>query len=402
MEPDTVSTPKINRNTFKIGSGDLQQQVANNSRKITILSNVIRNSRSDIGKKITPEKNSIQETLSESNLILADIAIKLQEDFQSREQREKFLLQKSRSEKLELRRQNAEEELETQKTEKRIVKSTKKIKTPLDGLFNAIGKILLLFGGLTLIKTLINNKDNISNFFGSEQNQKRFKQVKETLDVVFDTLTKNMKSILVVGGALLGFKLVSTLASVLAIGSSFLAIMSNPVVIAGLGLLFTFFALSKIGKKVFDAKVDAAESSVEQLKEDGLDEGTARILTEKTGLKNVNGDNILEGYGFPTTTNIDGDIGGNSFNNFMFNRDINKQLINQKNNNLKKENKKNGNVTIVELPGEITDLRKQKIFETPNGINATQVAYVPSTDSYNKYLSEFPILSGFSDTIYTG
>ena len=402
MEPDTVSTPKINRNTFKIGSGDLQQQVANNSRKITILSNVIRNSRSDIGKKITPEKNSIQETLSESNLILADIAIKLQEDFQSREQREKFLLQKSRSEKLELRRQNAEEELETQKTEKRIVKSTKKIKTPLDGLFNAIGKILLLFGGLTLIKTLINNKDNISNFFGSEQNQKRFKQVKETLDVVFDTLTKNMKSILVVGGVLLGLKLVSTLASVLAIGSSFLAIMSNPVVIAGLGLLFTFFALSKIGKKVFDAKVDAAESSVEQLKEDGLDEGTARILTEKTGLKNVNGDNILEGYGFPTTTNIDGDIGGNSFNNFMFNRDINKQLINQKNNNLKKENKKDGNVTIVELPGEITDLRKQKIFETPNGINATQVAYVPSTDSYNKYLSEFPILSGFSDTIYTG
>jgi len=402
VEPDTVSTPKINRNTFKIGSGDLQQQVANNSRKITILSNVIRNSRSDIGKRITPEKNSIQETLSESNLILADIAIKLQEDFQSREQREKFLLQKSRSEKLELRRQNAEEELETQKTEKRIVKSTKKIKTPLDGLFNAIGKILLLFGGLTLIKTLINNKDNISNFFGSEQNQKRFKQVKETLDVVFDTLTKNMKSILVVGGVLLGLKLVSTLASVLAIGSSFLAIMSNPVVIAGLGLLFTFFALSKIGKKVFDAKVDAAESSVEQLKEDGLDEGTARILTEKTGLKNVNGDNILEGYGFPTTTNIDGDIGGNSFNNFMFNRDINKQLINQKNNNLKKENKKDGNVTIVELPGEITDLRKQKIFETPNGINATQVAYVPSTDSYNKYLSEFPILSGFSDTIYTG
>ena len=402
MEPDTVSTPKINRNTFKIGSGDLQQQVANNSRKITILSNVIRNSRSDIGKRITPEKNSIQETLSESNLILADIAIKLQEDFQSREQREKFLLQKSRSEKLELRRQNAEEELETQKTEKRIVKSTKKIKTPLDGLFNAIGKILLLFGGLTLIKTLINNKDNISNFFGSEQNQKRFKQVKETLDVVFDTLTKNMKSILVVGGALLGLKLISTLASVLAIGKSFLLIMSNPAVIAGLGLLFTFFALSKIGKKVFDAKVDAAESSVEQLKEDGLDEGTARILTEKTGLKNVNGDNILEGYGFPTTTNIEGDIGGNSFAPFFLNQDINKQLINQKNNNLKKENKKDGNVTIVELPGEITDLREQKIFETPNGINATQVAYVPSTDSYNKYLSEFPILSGFSDTIYTG
>ena len=402
MEPDTVSTPKINRNTFKIGSGDLQQQVANNSRKITILSNVIRNSRSDIGKKITPEKNSIQETLSESNLILVDIAIKLQEDFQSREQREKFLLQKSRSEKLELRRQNAEEELETQKTEKRIVKSTKKIKTPLDGLFNAIGKILLLFGGLTLIKTLINNKDNISNFFGSEQNQKRFKQVKETLDVVFDTLTKNMKSILVVGGALLGLKLISTLASVLAIGKSFLLIMSNPAVIAGLGLLFTFFALSKIGKKVFDAKVDTAESSVKELKEDGLDEGTARILTEKTGLKDVNGENILEGYNFPTSTNIDGDIGGNSFNNFLLNQDINKQLINKKNNNLKKENKNSGNVNIVDLSGETINLRKQKIFETPNGINATQVAYVPSTDSYNKYLSEFPVLSGFSDTIYTG
>ena len=122
MEPDTVNTPKINRDTFKIGSGDLQQKVAVNSRKITILSNIIKSRRSDIGKKITPQRNSIQETLAESNIILADIAIKLQEDFQSREQREKFLLQKNRNDKLALRRQNAEEELETQKTEKRIVK----------------------------------------------------------------------------------------------------------------------------------------------------------------------------------------------------------------------------------------------------------------------------------------
>ena len=156
MEPDTVSTPKINRNTFKIGSGDLQQQVASNTKRIRVISTMLRSSRRGRSTEgLTPQATNIQQSLEQSNLILADIAIQLQQDFDSREQIENRLLQKNREDQLELRRRNKEEDIEYQKSEKKITKSTKKIKGPLDGLFKTIGKILLLFGGLVLIKTLL-------------------------------------------------------------------------------------------------------------------------------------------------------------------------------------------------------------------------------------------------------
>ena len=70
MEPDTVSTPKINRNTFKIGSGDLQQQVASNTKRIRVISTMLRSSRR--GKSVeglTPQATNIQQSLEQSNLI---------------------------------------------------------------------------------------------------------------------------------------------------------------------------------------------------------------------------------------------------------------------------------------------------------------------------------------------
>ena len=122
MEPDTVSTPKINRNTFKIGSGDLQQQVASNTKRIRVISTMLRSSRR--GRNVdglTPQATNIQQNLEQSNLILADIAIQLQQDFDNREQIEKRLLQKNKEDQLELRRRNKEEDIEFKKSEKKKV-----------------------------------------------------------------------------------------------------------------------------------------------------------------------------------------------------------------------------------------------------------------------------------------
>ena len=63
MEPDTVKTPKINKNTFKIGSGDLGMRVANNERKITTLKNIFKAQKVEIGEKITPKVNVLEESL---------------------------------------------------------------------------------------------------------------------------------------------------------------------------------------------------------------------------------------------------------------------------------------------------------------------------------------------------
>ena len=56
MELDTVNTPKINKNTFKIGAGGLEGRVANNEKKITTLKNIFKAQRVEIGEKLKASK----------------------------------------------------------------------------------------------------------------------------------------------------------------------------------------------------------------------------------------------------------------------------------------------------------------------------------------------------------
>ena len=134
-----------------------------------------------------------------------------------------------------------------------------------------------------------------------------------------------------------------------------------------------------------------------------MDEGSARILTEQSGFTDLDNNNILEGFGPPTTTNIPGDIGGNSLSPFFFNQDINKQLINQKNDNLKKENN-DSKITKIEIEGETIDLtqnNKKQFNESPSETSATNVALVNPVDVNNRYMSEFAEVAGFNDSIFT-
>ena len=51
---------------------------------------------------------------------------------------------------------------------------------------------------------------------------------------------------------------------------------------------------SLLKEEVFDAKVEGAEESVEKLKEEGYDQGTAEILTDLASPKDINGNRVLE------------------------------------------------------------------------------------------------------------
>ena len=86
--------PKINRTSFKIGSGDLVGRVSNNEKKITTLKNIFKAQRIQIGEKITPKINVLEESLIRTNEILTDVASQLEQDFSGRLQAEKDLLEK--------------------------------------------------------------------------------------------------------------------------------------------------------------------------------------------------------------------------------------------------------------------------------------------------------------------
>jgi len=83
--------PKINRSTFKIGAGGLEGRVANNEKKISTLKNIFKAQRVEIGEKITPKVNVLEESLINTNLILADVARQLEKDFSNRIKTEKLL-----------------------------------------------------------------------------------------------------------------------------------------------------------------------------------------------------------------------------------------------------------------------------------------------------------------------
>ena len=390
MEPDTVSTPKINKSTFSFGSGSLMKRVANNEKKITVLKNIIQTQRSNIGEKITPKMSSLQESLMVTNEVLVDIARQLEEDFDSRVDEKKLLLQKSRGEKLEIRRQNFEERLETKKTEKTVATAARKTIKPLGNIFSKIFSLVKILGTGLLINAVVGNFDKIIGFFSGDT----FKNIQAKLTQAYQLINKHMGLIVAVGAGLVALSLAGTIANIVSVGSGLIGILTNPVVLAGLGILVSFAALSKIGKEVFDAKVEGAEESVEKLKEEGYDQGTAEILTDLASPKDINGNRVLEGYGPPTTTNIDGDIGGNSFLPFMLNQDLNK--------NLKLDDNDVSSVEFQDMPP--IDMRNEKKGEQvlePGGGSGTNVGAVSSFNGMNNYMKETPSLFGFSDLVYT-
>ena len=412
MEPEVTNQPKINKNTFKIGSGDLQQQVANNTKRIAAVSVLLKSNRRGNAKQLTPTVSNLQETLAESNLILADIAIQLQQDFDSQELREQRLLQKSKEDKLELKRTNKEKDIEYQKTEKKITKTTNRVKGPLDAVFGFLKNILLLFGGLVLVKTLLGTqagKNLINNITSSE----KFQQAKATLDIIFDNLKKGLQAVLVIGGVILGMKLVSTLATIYAVGKGFIAIMANPIVLAGLGILIAMGmqGLGKGEKQVIEDlenmggfSKENRDKLIEKYKEDRknlnpLEFGKRSELTEKI--------RFLEegkyGYGkdakFFDFENLEELNALSDVDKLMLNIDTNydpSKFLSKKNNG--------NNVKVVEMPGETIDLRENNNGETnfaKSNVKGTNVEIASSVDVNNRYVSEFPITAGFDDSVYT-
>ncbi len=420
MEPDVVSNqPKINRNTFRIGSGDLQQQVANNTKRIRVISTMLRSNRRRSADGLSPQATNIQQSLEQSNLILADIAVQLEADFQDRENRERRLLLRNRQEKLELRRRNIEKDIEYKKTEKKITKSNNKVKGPLSGIFGAIAKILLLFGGLALLRNYSSVSSNVNKAINSET----FQNAKAALEKTFEVLTKNMKAILVIAGAIVGLKIAATLVAIVKVGAGLLAILSNPLVLAGIGILYAAAkqGLGRDEKEVINELEQMGGFSKEirdkliAKKQAELDAETSKnILLQRPGLINRLKKDIKfldsGGYGYDFKGNptnyfdfdtIDDLTELSDFDKFML--DFNTGRDELKNKNLVKDNN-NGKVTKIEIEGETIDLtknNKKQFNENRTDGPATNVAFVNPVDSNNRYMSEFAEVAGFNDSIFT-
>ena len=398
MEPDTVSTPKINKSTFSFGSGSLMKRVANNEKKITVLKNIIQTNRSNIGEKITPKMSSLQESLMVTNEVLVDIARQLEEDFDSRVDEKKLLLQKSRAEKLEIRRQNFEERLETKKTEKTVATAARKTIKPLGNIFSKIFSLVKILGTGLLINAVVGNFDKIIGFFSGDT----FKNIQTKLTQAYQLINKHMGLIVAVGAGLVALSLVGTIANIVSLGAGMLSILANPLFIAGVGIILaaSMQGLGRGEKQTLDElekmggfTQENRNKLIEKLKEQKSN------LTPLEKLQGV-GSEIDERIKFLET----GEYGyGKDPKVFDFSSVEKMKSLNTLDKlRLTLDDDSLGGVEIQELPP--IDMREQKKADRylePGGSTGTKVASVSSFNGMNNYMKETPSLFGFSDLVYT-
>ena len=159
--------PKINRSTFKIGSGGLEGRVANNEKKITTLKNIFKAQKVEIGEKITPKVNILEESLIRTNEVLSDVASQLEKDFSKRLQAEKDLLQTEQQNKIGSKREDKEERLEAKKVAKFVKSTASTVTAPFKGIFQKIldfGKLFLSGIGVNAALAWLSDPKNMIKF----------------------------------------------------------------------------------------------------------------------------------------------------------------------------------------------------------------------------------------------
>ena len=195
MEPDTVTKPKINKTTFKIGNGSLADQVANNSKKIVLLRKVFQKQNTRINDDIKPSVNNLRESLLETNIILTDISEVIQRDYKDRI---KILQDQIKDDTKKFQDQKRKDQESNLEKTKRVNKIGKKVGAalakPFVGLFDQLTEL-----GVILGTGLIAN--NVIKFVTDPKNAEKVEQI-------FTSIKNNAGAILTAGGILAGLGLV--------------------------------------------------------------------------------------------------------------------------------------------------------------------------------------------------
>ena len=404
--------PKINRQTIKFGAGmGLEGRVSNNERKITLLKNIFKAQKVEIGEKITPKVNTLELSLNETTKILDVITQKLSVEMSERLKEQKTLFDAQRKKNLDDKRDKKEESLENKKKSKIGNKIAKKVLQPFGDIFK---KLLNLAGilGTGLLST---------NFIKRINNPEFQQKIKD----IYDWTTKNWKAIAVGAGIIGTIFAAGAIKSFIVGAGAVFGLLTNPIVLTALGLIGLGILGYKLGKPIFDARMETIESTKKGLEASGIGKGDSAFISEQTQAITLDTpiDNQYSGIALgdfqgtnpAITSNITGDVGGNSLINFALNEALNnkkkivdisetigkipftKKGIEQR--NLLKES---GSKTIfTELPDiDLTSNERNEI----GGMNpnpATGIPEISSMNMSNPYMEDTPELFGFKDIIYS-
>ena len=398
--------PKMSATSMKIGSGGLESRVANNEKKITILKNIFKVQRQEIGEKITPKVSNLEQSLLETTNILGEITQKLQLDFSQRLEEQKNLFDQQRKDNLDKKRDDKEEKLETVKKSKITKKLASVISKPFGNIFDKLLNLVGILGGGILG----------TNFLKRLNNPEFLKRI----EGIFDWTTENWKAIAIGAGVIGTILAAGAIANFISGASLVFGILTNPVFLAVVGVI----AASYLFKKSSEAKKELTKEGLTQFAEENnldvnknlidltSDFQLADIPFERSGLntdlisgfdtglfnQSSFGNRMLDYYGL---TQIIPNLFRNNNNEeeqIIPNANL-VQLVRDKE-ELKKLFIEKGGETFIELPDiDLTDVPINKIGGL-SGDAATSVPKISSVNFGNSYMTETPELFGFASVIY--
>ena len=235
--------PKISRSTMKIGGGlGLEGRVANNEKKITVLKNIFKAQRQEIGDKITPKVNTLELSLNETTDILGVITEKLSLDMSQRLADQKALFDAQKKKNIDDKKDAAESKLEEKKKSKIGSSIAKTVVKPFGNLFNNLMDLAGILGGGLLATNLISRLDD-EEFIGK-------------LTSIYEWTSKNWKAIAIGAGVIGSIFAAGAIASFIKGAGIVFGVLTNPIVLLALGAL----GLAFLGKKLVGEFVSAHEA----------------------------------------------------------------------------------------------------------------------------------------------
>ena len=416
--------PKMSATTMKIGSGmGLEKRVDNNEKKITLLKNIFKAQKQEIGEKITPKVNTLEESLISTTQILSVVSQKLQLDMDQRIKDQKAAFENQRKLNLIDKRDKKEEELEAKRKSKVASKLGKAAIKPFVGIFDQLKQLALILGtgviGTNLIRLL---KDE---------------DFKAKLEAIYNWTTKNWKALAIAGGVIVGLDLGLKLFGAFKALKFAIGILTAPVLLKVLGiaaLTYGVFYLLKNKGKILDDYFDKKKEQDTKIL-GGVDptqvinRDVQRIAVDPTGsfLKPVEGKNafmrflnrigpretdfdaiekerkknttpILEQYKKFQEENPDEGLQYFIPNLSSFLND--KSLIEKEYKKLVKD-KKISRVNNIDA-GTLDLTQNNKIREfKQNNLPATEINTIASMNVINPYMEQVPELFGFADLVYS-
>ena len=390
--------PKINRTTFKMGSGDLTERVTNNEKKITLLKRIFKAQKTKIDEKITPKVSNLELSINDTTEILTTITKKLALDMSQRLLDQKALFDIQRKQNLADKRDSKEKELEAKQKSKVVSKLGKAAIKPFVGIFDKLKNLAMILGTGILSTNLIKALKN--------------EDFREKLKNIYDWTTKNWKAIAIAGGIIVGLDLGLKLFGVFKALKFAFGILSAPIVLKALAIAafaYGAFAILREAEKGIDK---LTQINIEKSKNLIGDDSTEVNKFEKVGEQTkVNmyttfAASSITGSGMPAYFGKE-DV--NKFKEYVEGGDVPVDIVDFLNNKLENEKeylklvkeKKIPKVNVID-GGKISlkDNNQIREFKT-NNLQATEINTIASVNTINPYMDQVPKLFGFSDLVYS-